>query len=184
MPKVSSSRITFELVGGMQTSVPRLLAMKWLSVFLFAALSFAVHADQLIGRVVGVADGDTITVLDASKTQHRIRLMGIDAPEKHQPFGQASKRHLSDQVYGKEVNIEWNKRDRYGRTVGKVLQGGRDVCLEQIKSGLAWHYKKYEREQQTEDHHVYAETEVQAQHAKVGLWSEPNPVPPWEWRKR
>jgi endonuclease YncB( thermonuclease family) len=78
------------------------------------------HADTLLGRVVGVADGDTITVLDADRQQHKIRLQGIDAPEKAQPFGQRSKENLSRLVFNKEVRVEWKKRDRHKRIVGKV----------------------------------------------------------------
>jgi endonuclease YncB( thermonuclease family) len=94
-------------------------------------------AATLTGKVVGVSDGDTITVLDAAKTQHKIRLAGIDAPEKAQPFGQKSKEHLSDSVFGKQVQVEYTKTDKYGRTVGKVLVNGMDANLEQIKAGFA-----------------------------------------------
>jgi endonuclease YncB( thermonuclease family) len=101
------------------------------------------HAATITGKVVAVADGDTITVLDADKVQHKIRLGGIDAPEK----GRASKRSLSDLVYGKTVVIDTDKTDRYGREVGKVLVDGVDANLEQVQRGLAWHYKAYQREQ-------------------------------------
>jgi endonuclease YncB( thermonuclease family) len=94
-------------------------------------------AATLTGKVVGVSDGDTITVLDAAKTQHKIRLAGIDPPEKAQPFGQKSKEHLSDSVFGKQVQVEYTKTDKYGRTVGKVLVNGMDANLEQIKAGFA-----------------------------------------------
>lgn len=139
-------------------------------------------ADQLVGRVVGVADGDTITVLDATQAQHRIRLMGIDAPEKKQPFGAAAKQHLASQVYDKSVMVEYAKRDRYGRIIGKVMLDGRDVCLEQIKAGLAWHYKKYAAEQAMEDRDRYAAAEDSARNQRVGLWADPAPVAPWEYR--
>lgn len=111
---------------------------------------------MITGKVVSVADGDTITVLDADKTQHKIRLNGIDAPEKAQPFGQLSKQSLSDLVFGKTVQIDANKVDRYGREVGKVLVDGVDTNLEQVRRGLAWHYKAYQREQQPEDRLTYA----------------------------
>ena len=116
-------------------------------------------ADILIGRVVSVADGDTITVLDDSKTQHKIRLAGIDAPERKQPFGQRSKELLSDLVFGKTVQVETEKADRYGRQVGKVLIDGRDANLAIIAAGLAWHYKKYQKEQAASDRLLYASAE-------------------------
>ena len=107
------------------------------------ALAALSRADVIRGRVVGVADGDTVTVLDASKSQHRIRLQGIDAPESRQAFGTRSKQHLSDLVFDREVSVEWQKLDRYGRVLGKVLVGGRDLCLAQVRAGMAWHYKYY-----------------------------------------
>lgn len=106
-----------------------------------------VLADILQGKVVGVTDGDTITLLDASNTQYNIRLAGIDAPEKKQPFGQASKKSLSYLVYDKTVQVEWYKKDRYNRLVGKVIVNNLDANLEQVKRGLAWHYTKYQNEQ-------------------------------------
>ena len=105
------------------------------------------QADTLTGRVVRVTDGDTIVILDSANTQHKIRLTGIDAPERKQAFGTKSKEHLSDLVAGKFVFVEYAKRDRYQRILGKVLLSDQDMNLEQIKAGLAWHYKKYQKEQ-------------------------------------
>jgi endonuclease YncB( thermonuclease family) len=139
----------------------------------------ASHADTLTGRVVHIADGDTITVLDDGKTQHRVRLGGIDAPEKGQAFGHTSRQHLADLVAGQRVDVEWYKRDRYGRIVGKVLREGRDVCLEQVRAGMAWHFRKYAAEQSPEDRKVYAKAEEQARASKAGLWSDVRAVPPW-----
>lgn len=130
-----------------------------------------------------MSDGDTITVLDASRKTHKIRLAGIDAPEKGQPFGQRSKQSLSDLVYRQRAQVEWSKADRYGRIVGKVLVDGQDVCLEQIRRGLAWHYRKYENEQALEDRIAYRKVEEAARDDKAGLWFEPRAIPPWEWRK-
>ncbi len=90
------------------------------------------RSKALVGRVVSIADGDTLTVLDSGDTQHRIRLSGIDAPESGQAFGTRSREHLADLVFGKGVRVEYDKRDRYGRTLGKVLIDGRDANLEQI----------------------------------------------------
>lgn len=155
----------------------------------FVALVLAVVAqfalaDTLIGRVVAVADGDTITILDATNTQYKIRLAGIDAPEKGQPYGRVSRQRLADTVFTQTVEVQWSKRDRYGRIVGKVLSDGRDVSLMQIGSGLAWHYKKYEKEQSAADRKSYAEAEIRAREQKRGLWMDAHPVPPWEWRHR
>ena len=141
----------------------------------FLTLPFPVFADTLTSQVIRVADGDTVTVLDYGKTQHKIRLQGIDAPERGQPYGKASGKRLSGLVDGRFVVVEYEKRDRYGRVVGKVLLSGEDVNLRQIEAGLTWHYKKYEREQSVEDRMMYASAEVEAREAK--------PVAPWEWRK-
>ena len=142
------------------------------------------NAATLEGKVVHVADGDTITVLDASNTQHKIRLQGIDAPEKAQPFGQKSKQSLSQLVYNKQVTVEYQKKDKYGRTLGKVLHNGTDVCLEQIKLGMAWHYKQYKSDQPKEDRETYAQAELASRSMAVGIWKDKNPTPPWEFRKQ
>lgn len=139
-------------------------------------------SDTLQGRVVGVSDGDTVTVLDASNTQWKIRLMGIDAPEKKQAFGNRSKQQLSDLVFNEQVEIEYSKKDRYGRTVGKITVEGIDANLEQVKAGMAWHYKKYQGEQSKTDRALYAEAEEAARREKQGLWIDADPEPPWEWR--
>ena len=132
--------------------------------------------------MVGISDGDTVTVLDGLHARHRIRLAGIDAPEKAQPYGDASKRHLSDMVFGESVTVEYEKHDRYGRIVGKILKDGHDASLEQLRVGLAWHYKQYQREQSRADRGAYAEVEHEAEQAHAGLWRDPAPVPPWTWR--
>lgn len=142
-------------------------------------------ATELSGLVVGVSDGDTIKLLDDSRHQHTIRLIGIDAPEKPQAFGQRSKQSLSEMIYKRRASVQWSKRDKYGRIVGKVLtQDGTDVCLAQITRGMAWHYKKYMNEQSPEDREKYASAEVAARDTKVGLWQDETLVPPWEWRRR
>ncbi len=117
-------------------------------------------------------DGDTLYVLDANYKDHKIRLAGIDAPERKQAYGLASRKHLASIVASKQVTIEYQKRDRYGRIVGKVLLDGIDACLEQVKAGFAWHYKKYQHEQSLEDQRLYAEAENQARNERLGLWRE------------
>lgn len=141
-------------------------------------------AETIQGKVIRVADGDTITVLDQSKTQHKIRLAGIDAPEKGMPFGQKSKQHLSDLVARKQVFVETTKVDRYGRSVGKVIVEGIDANLAQVEAGFAWHYKAYEREQSKADRLAYGQAEMRAKGARKGLWVDREPTPPWEWRKQ
>ena len=136
------------------------------------------------GRVVGIDDGDTITVVDSSNQNHRIRLAGIDAPEKAQAFGTQSKENLSKAVFNKVVTVAWSKHDRYGRIVGKVGLSNRDVCLDQVAAGLAWHYKDYEEEQTPEDRLLYAQTEIIAKSSGIGLWNDSNPIPPWEFRRQ
>ena len=140
-------------------------------------------SQTLTARVISVADGDTITVLDANNTQHRIRLSGIDAPESHQAFGTQSKNNLSDLVFDKDVTVEYYKTDQYGRLVGKIIVNGQDINLEQLKAGMAWHYKEYEREQSKEDRELYANAEDEARAAHRGLWIDLNPIQPSEFRR-
>jgi endonuclease YncB( thermonuclease family) len=156
------------------------------TAFIFCASLLAQlgHAETLTGKVVAITDGDTVTVLDANKTQHKIRLAGIDAPEKKQAFGNTSKDRLSDCAYNKEVNVEWDKVDRYGRKVGKIIVNGVDCNLRQIKLGMAWHYKKYESEQSADDRTNYAAAETAVKASRTGLWSEANPVAPWDFRQQ
>lgn len=154
-----------------------------LLLIIFTQYCNSALADIISGRVVGVSDGDTITILDNSNTQYKIRLAGIDAPEKKQPFGNVSKQSLSDLVYGKQVEIDWQKQDRYGRTVGKVLVGGINANLEQVKRGLAWFYKKYQNELVLEDRLDYLHAEESAEKSRVGLWIDKEPIAPWDFRK-
>ncbi len=142
------------------------------------------NAATLQGKVINVADGDTITVLDDNKTKHKIRLQGIDAPEKAQPYGQKSKQSLNQWVHGQTVTVDFQKKDKYGRTVGKVLLNGTDICLAQIKSGMAWHYKQYQSEQTKEERDTYAQAEQEAKAQAIGLWKDKNPIPPWEFRRQ
>lgn len=140
-------------------------------------------ADVIEGRIVRVLDGDTVSVLTADKQEVRIRLRGIDAPEKKQSFGQVSKQHLSDLVFNKEVTVEFNKQDRYGRLIGTIFVGGTDANLAQVKSGMAWHYRQYAKEQPPNDRLTYAEAEVNARAKKIGLWGNGvEPVAPWDFR--
>jgi micrococcal nuclease len=132
---------------------------------------------QLHLRVVGVHDGDTLTGLDETNTQHKIRLDAIDAPELSQPFGQASKKALSEKVFGKDVVVIVKTKDKYGRTVGHVLIDGWDVNLEMLEEGMAWHYEKYDHNKRLR------EAEQSARAARMGLWSDGDAEPPWDHRK-
>lgn len=140
-------------------------------------------AGTLTGRVVGITDGDTVTVLDSSNSQHVIRLAGIDAPEHGQAFGTVSQKHLGDLVFGKSVNLDCGNEQSYGRLVCKVLlPNGEDASLDQVKTGLAWHYKQYESEQSAEDRQLYGAAEDAARRAHLGLWSGAHPVQPQDFR--
>ena len=131
------------------------------------------------GLVVGVTDGDTITVLHEGKGE-KIRLYGIDTPEKGQAFGKKAKQFTSRMVYGKTVEVETKDTDRYGRTVALINVGGQSLNEALIKDGLAWVYRKYCVESFCED---WLNFEAIARYGQIGLWSESNPVPPWEYRK-
>lgn len=164
-------------------NAPRVLRPFCATAFLLLH-TISVDAATINGQVISIADGDTITILDATHGQHKVRLSGIDAPEKKQAFGQRSKQSLADLAFNQRVTVEWSKRDRYGRIVGKVLlPSGVDANLQQIKRGMAWHYKQDEREQPPEDRETYAAAEKDAREARVGLWQDAQPVPPWEFRK-
>ena len=128
-----------------------------------------------MGRVVAITDGDTLTILTTDRVQHRVRLAGIDTPEKRQPFGQVAKNHPSSLVNGQTVTVNYYKRDRYGRIVGKVLTNGADADLRQIEAGLAWHYKQYQNEQNALDRARYAtaETEARRRDAACGHCRQP-----------
>lgn len=160
------------------------------------ALSGSCQAD-FDGRVVGLSDGDTVTVLVPGNIQFRIRLSGIDAPEKTQPFGARAKESLSALVFGQWVTVEGDKLDRYGRTVAKLWVApleascrGTPTCprtvdanLNLVATGMAWWYRQYAREQIPEDRIRYSEAEETARNRKLGLWRDPGPVAPWEWRR-
>ncbi|MEO8156854.1 MAG: thermonuclease family protein [Betaproteobacteria bacterium] len=148
-------------------------------------LALAVHATAatLAGRVVGVSDGDTVTVLTAQNRQYKVRLSGIDAPEKKQAFGTFSRQSLARQVFGQAVTVQWSKTDRYGRIVGRLDVDGVDANLEQVREGSAWVYTQYLRELPAEDRRLYREAEREAQFERRGLWRDDDPEPPWQWRK-
>lgn len=138
-----------------------------------------VFSAEILGRVVGVADGDTITVLDEMDNgRFRIRLYGIDCPEKKQAYGNKAKKHLSALVYGKRVSVRFSSIDRYGRILGRVYVSGKDISLVMLSAGYAWHYSQYDSSPE------YAAAEKKARSAGVGLWADRSPVPPWVFRRK
>ena len=146
-----------------------LLALIILSSYLFSL--------ELIGKVVKVSDGDTVTILTSDKTQHKIRLNDIDAPEKKQAFGNKSKDNLAKYIAGKTVTVEYQKKDKYKRVLGTIYYNNTDINLQQVKDGYAWVYKKYSNNQ------TYYKAEKLARDKRIGLWADKNPLEPWEFRK-
>lgn len=134
------------------------------------------------GKVVEVIDGDSITVEDEQKRQHIIRLAGIDAPEIKQDHGKKARKFLADQVLDKTVTVTGTRMDRNGEFVGKVLVYGRDVSLEMVIAGFAWHFKQYANEQPDRDRQLFEAAEFHARKSRFNLWSDSKPVPPWEFR--
>ena len=133
------------------------------------------------GKVVSVTDGDTIKVFNAEKGQVKIRLYGIDTPEKAQPYGKSAGKYLASLIAGAVVEVESVTKDRYGRTVGIVWNGETNINQDMVRSGYAWVYQRYCDKPFCED---WLALEDEAKTDKLGLWQEPDPVPPWEWRRR
>lgn len=156
----------------------RIFLLAFLSVAFLTPCSLA-FAETLYGRVVAVADGDTITILTAQKEQIKVRLTEIDAPEKGQPYGQKSKQALSDLVFKKNVSVSSKSQDRYGRTLGRVFVNDKDVNLYMVANGYAWAYTKYLTDPSIK------EAENSARDRSLGLWGlqTDQVMPPWEWRR-
>jgi endonuclease YncB( thermonuclease family) len=161
------------------------------AILLLLVFCSLAHAD-ITGRVVAVIDGDTIKVLDADNTEYKVRLTGIDAPERGQPYSNASREHLASMVAGKEVFVETTKQDIYERELGKVWVKPSDcpTCgktlnanYAQVLAGMAWWYRYYAKEQSPEDRGRYESAEDEAKARGWGLWADPNPINPYEWRK-
>jgi endonuclease YncB( thermonuclease family) len=161
----------------------RACALVWLLAGRFYCAPALAASWTVQGRVVGVSDGDTITVLDRAKVQHKIRLAGIDAPEKGQAFGNRSKENLSRLAFDRQVEAHCHKKDRYGREVCKVMRGSTEVNLEQIGAGFTWWYREYAKEQTPQERDEYVREEEGAKAARRGLWKDAKHVPAWERRK-
>lgn len=150
------------------------------ALLLLLLLPSQAWAEALLVRVVGVQDGDTITVLTSENQSFRVRLVEIDAPESGQPYGQRAKQALSAMVFGKDVTVDVQGTDRYGRTLGRVYHGEIDVNAAMVRDGFAWAYRAY----LTDD--AMLSLEEDARREARGLWSLPaaERVPPWEWRRK
>ena len=170
----------------MRKKIPGLLAV-------LCSLNVAIVLADVSGRVIAVTDGDTIKVLDDSNREHKIRLTGIDAPERTQPYGKASKDNLAKLVAGREVLAESDRNDRYGRVLGKVwvrppdcdrCDKTLDVNHAQLVAGMAWWYRYYAKQQSPEDRARYEIAEIEAKVKRLGLWADPTPINPYDWRKK
>lgn len=136
------------------------------------------HAKTLYGIVVNVADGDTITVLDSSRKQHRIRFLHIDAPESSQAYGRVAQKALSQKTSKRQVQIKYKTKDRYGRILGEVFLNGESVNLWMVQNGYAWPYYRYEPPS------YYIEAFKTAKLLGNGLWQDPNPIEPEIFRQQ
>jgi endonuclease YncB( thermonuclease family) len=156
------------------------LALWLVAVAMAALLSLPLPAwaAELAGRVVGLSDGDTLTLLTIERRQVRVRLGEIDTPESRQPYGTRAQQVLSEMVFGKDVRVVVQDTDRYGRTVGRVYQGLLDVNAEMVRQGAAWVYRQYSRDASL------LQLEAEARATRRGLWALPETerTPPWEWR--
>jgi endonuclease YncB( thermonuclease family) len=132
--------------------------------------------------VVGIVDGDTIWIVTGDRKRVKIRLASIDAPEKRQPFFDESKRHLGSLIFDRVIEVRTSKTDRWKRPIGQIFLDNSDVNIEMIKAGLAWHYKRFEKEQSLEDRERYSYAEEEARRNKLMIWSASDLVPPWEKR--
>ncbi|WP_273861958.1 thermonuclease family protein [Pseudomonas sp. LA5] len=150
-----------------------------ISALLLAALPLLATAQEIDCRVVGVHDGDTLTCLTAQKQQLKIRLAEIDTPESKQPYGNRAQQSLASMVFGKDVRLDVQDTDRYGRKVARVYQGNTDVNAEQVRLGSAWVYRQYLKDRSL----LTLEAEARAE--KRGLWALPEAErqAPWEWRR-
>jgi endonuclease YncB( thermonuclease family) len=144
--------------------------------------TFGLERVAIHGRITGIVDGDTINMRILGKQQIQVHIAFLDAPEKGQAFGQRAKQAMSELVFGKDVKLRPHTIDRYGRLVARVLIDSQDMGLELLKQGLCWVYEKYVTEASPEIQTGYRATQVAAQSGRLGLWQDPDPVPPWDWR--
>lgn len=151
------------------------MVMKYLYIFLlfFSNIVFA----QISGKVIGIKDGDTVVILLEGNIQKTLRVAEVDCPENSQPFGKNAKQFTSDQIFGKQINFIETDTDRYGRAIAKIYYDNKYLSAEIIKAGFGWWYYHYSNDKNLKM------LEDEASKNKIGLWSDPNSIPPWEWRK-
>ncbi|RYG47810.1 nuclease [bacterium] len=144
---------------------------------LILAVPLLASAQETV-RVVGISDGDTVRVLTKDKRELKVRLNGIDAPEKTQAFGEKSRQWLAGKVFGKDVQLKSDGLDRYGRTLGTILVGDVNINLQSVKNGWSWWYRQYAAKRTD-----LQAAEQSARAAKVGIWSQPGAIEPWNYRR-
>ena len=151
----------------------------FLSLLLFLCIAPFVFGQRFPVTVVGITDGDTFTVINRDKLQLKVRIIGIDAPEKNQAYGSKAKQALSDLIFKKQIEIDVQYQEKWGRFAAKVYTAdGQDVGLLMLQQGMAWHNVNYDKTAS------YSAAEKTARAAKKGLWKDANPVAPWEFRSR
>ena len=149
---------------------------KWCLGVLVASIPLTAFAD-FVGRVVGVSDGDTITVLTQNNQSYKVRLANIDAPEMGQPFGKEAKMVLSDFIYNKPVYVKEHAKDRYDLIIGTVLKGNDNVNRLMVRYGYAWAYRQYLTD------NTMISLESYAQQQKIGIWKNAENISPEQWRR-
>ena len=151
-----------------------------------AAPATGTRADTaaLVGESIAVQDGDSFVLRTPDGRKLRIRIAGIDAPEKGQPFADVSRRHLAAMLRGRSLQVEVRKLDAFGRHVARIDAGEGDVALAQLEAGMAWFFRRYADDQPPEERRRYAQAEERARTASAGLWRDPSPEPPWNFRRR
>jgi micrococcal nuclease len=168
-PSTDASKQSMDSLKGFTPKIPKASSAEK------KAAPGTTKGETLKGKVVYITDGDTLTLL-VDKKQYKIRLLGIDAPENEQPFGKQASKALSDKVFEKTVQVTTYGKDIYGSTLGIVSLDGKNINLELVKEGFAWHYTAYSASK------TLANAENEARKAKIGLWADENPIPPWQWR--
>ena len=175
--------VNSDAIGASERDIQRAsMAIRWLAVAALGVALAVFHvvsasAGELVGHVAGIADGDTLTVLNAGQRQLRIRLADIDAPERKQPFGTRSRQSLAELRAAKVADVEHHGLDRYGRTIGHVICAGVDVNAEHARRGMAWVYRKYALKRS-----ILYGIEDMARISNCALWADSDPTPSWEWR--
>jgi endonuclease YncB( thermonuclease family) len=153
-----------------------LFSPRWLALLLFLAAQ-GISAETIQGRIIRIADGDTLTILDARNRERHVRLAEIDAPERKQAFGTQSRQSLSALCFKKPAQIEWQEKDRNKHYIGQVTCGGLNANAEQVRRGMAWVSPRF-----TKPGSPLYDLEAYARLRGIGLWRDAQPVPPWEWR--